>query len=72
MGEARARPHDDETDVGIDASHLVGLLDLTNRTCRWPVGSATGSAQMFCGLPANLVEHGPYCPMHTKKAGPQR
>lgn len=61
-------PMDDETDVGVDVSKRVGLLDLTNHTCRWPVGPDTGSKQMFCGCYA-LVEAGPYCAVHSARAG---
>lgn len=57
-------PFDAETDVGIDITKRVGLMDLTSHTCRWPVGSATGARQMFCGFYAD----GPYCPEHTAKA----
>lgn len=64
----KAMPIDDETDVGVDVSKRVGLLDLTNHTCRWPVGADTGSKQMFCGCYAS-VEAGPYCSVHSARAG---
>lgn len=61
-------PFDAETDVGIDITKRVGLMDLTSHTCRWPVGADTGAAQMFCGRRADLLATGPYCPEHTAKA----
>ena len=64
----KSMPIDDETDVGVDVSKRVGLLDLTNHTCRWPVGPDTGSKQMFCGCYAS-VEAGPYCAVHSARAG---
>lgn len=46
----------------------IGLLALTPRTCRWPVGEATGAKQLFCGAHASLNDGQPYCPRHTAKA----
>lgn len=61
-------PMDDETDVGVDVTSRVGFMDLTNYTCRWPVGGAVGSQQMFCGCRADLNSTGPYCAEHTAKS----
>ncbi len=42
---------------------------LTLRTCRWPVGEATGEHQLFCGLPeASLEDNRPYCEGHNQVA----
>jgi GcrA cell cycle regulator len=65
-------PADDETDAGLDITKRVGLLDLNNHTCRWPVGPDTGAKQMFCGCHADLIATGPYCPEHTRKAEAHR
>ncbi len=41
----------------------LSILELTNTTCRWPVGVATGLEQRFCG---HLPEvSGVYCPHHA-------
>lgn len=40
------------------------LTALTRSMCRFPVGEATGSAQMFCGAPTEGV----YCPYHRATA----
>ena len=60
-------PFDAETDVGIDITKRVGLMDLTSHTCRWPVGADTGAKQMFCGCRKGK-DAGPYCLEHTAKA----
>lgn len=65
-------PADDETDTGIDITKCVGLLDLNNHTCRWPVGPDTGAKQMFCGCHADLIATGPYCDRHTARAEAHR
>ena len=62
----------DETDAGVDVTQRIGLMDLTQTTCRWPVGPDTGAKQMFCGCYADLVATGPYCPAHTAKAEAHR
>lgn len=39
------------------------LLELTNETCRWPIGD--GANLFFCGAPdADLESHRPYCRAH--------
>jgi len=38
------------------------IYDLTDETCRWPVGPDTGRGQLFCGAPgADLAAQMPYC-----------
>lgn len=43
----------------------VGLLDLTEHTCRWPVGTETGSKQLFCGCHTGDSS---YCEVHALMA----
>ena len=41
----------------------IGLMDLTERTCKWPVGDPATEDFWFCGLP---VQQGkPYCEAHV-------
>lgn len=41
----------------------LSLIDLTDRTCRWPIGIPTEDDFYFCGLP---IENGkPYCQAHS-------
>ena len=44
----------------------VSLWELTDKTCRWPVGEACGAEQMFCG--AIPFEDAPYCARHCRFA----
>ncbi len=45
------------------------LEHLTLKTCRWPVGEATGEHQLFCGLlEAELDDNRPYCEGHSQLA----
>lgn len=54
-----------EEELGNDVTHLVGIMRLDRRSCRWPV-RGEGSATLFCGKHA---DHGPYCPEHSERAG---
>ena len=50
-------------------SNGIPLLELTNNTCRWPMGDPLEDGFLFCGeTAANLEEHRPYCPFHTAKS----
>ena len=41
----------------------LGLMDLTERTCKWPIGDPATKDFWFCGLP---VQQGkPYCEAHV-------
>jgi len=41
----------------------IGLMDLTERTCKWPIGDPATDDFYFCGLP---VQQGkPYCEAHV-------
>jgi GcrA cell cycle regulator len=50
----------DHTDCG------VGLLKLSDRTCRWPIGDPQSEAFIFCG--AVPSSKSPYCSRHTRLA----
>lgn len=52
-----------------DVTHLIGVLGLTEQTCRWPV-KGQGSAMLFCGV-AKDRHAGPYCPEHSRRGGIQ-
>lgn len=64
------RPSVEPVDIPDDdyapASERVKLLDLTNRSCRWPIGDPQHSDFAFCG---KHKFHGlPYCEHHARKA----
>jgi GcrA cell cycle regulator len=45
------------------------LLELTNETCRWPIGDPTRKSFHFCGEPGADLEQGiPYCERHRQRA----
>lgn len=44
----------------------VTLLELSERTCKWPIGDPTDEDFAFCGLPS--VPGKPYCPHHVAVA----
>lgn len=41
----------------------IGLLELTERVCKWPIGDPNDDDFAFCGLPS--VPGKPYCPHHV-------
>jgi GcrA cell cycle regulator len=41
----------------------IGLMDLTERTCKWPVGDPATEDFWFCGLPVKQGK--PYCEAHV-------
>ena len=44
----------------------IGLMDLTERTCKWPIGDPATEDFWFCGLGAQSGK--PYCEAHTQVA----
>ncbi|MCG7493714.1 GcrA family cell cycle regulator [Thalassobius sp. Cn5-15] len=44
-------------------SKKLGLLELTERTCKWPVGDPATEDFWFCGLPVQAGK--PYCEAHV-------
>ncbi len=44
----------------------LDLLDLTERTCKWPIGDPAEDGFHFCGLP--VVPGKPYCKYHVEVA----
>lgn len=61
-GEAR-RPIED---LGAPISLNLKLVELTDRTCKWPHGDPLGAEFGFCGNDA--TETGPYCRYHARLA----
>jgi hypothetical protein len=45
------------------------LLELTNESCRWPIGDPAKKSFHFCGEPgADLAQGVPYCERHRQRA----
>ncbi|QCI98858.1 GcrA family cell cycle regulator [Agrobacterium larrymoorei] len=58
-----ARP---SSNVVIPISRRLTLTELTERTCKWPVGDPLKDDFHFCGCEAS--ESSPYCKFHAKMA----
>lgn len=48
------------------AARKLTLLELTERTCKWPIGDPATSDFWFCGLPVKAGK--PYCEAHVAVA----
>lgn len=46
---------------------MIGLLDLTSQTCRWPIGDPREPDFGFCGHGVT-EENTPYCPYHHDRS----
>jgi GcrA cell cycle regulator len=44
----------------------ISLMELTERTCKWPIGDPATSSFWFCGLPCQAGK--PYCEAHVAVA----
>ena len=54
------------TDVVVPMSRHLSLLQLSENTCKWPVGDPLSDDFYFCG--ADAGDSGPYCAFHAKLA----
>lgn len=50
----------------IPVAERISLLQLTEKTCKWPIGDPVSSEFHFCGRDAE--ENKPYCEFHSKRA----
>jgi GcrA cell cycle regulator len=50
--------------------NLIGVLELTSHTCRWPIGDPDDPEFGFCGM--KTAEGLPYCPEHAAIAYQQQ
>lgn len=56
-------------DDAIPVEQRLTIFDLTNKTCRWPVGDPGTPDFFFCGDPSADCDRGrPYCPAHAAVA----
>ncbi|MCM2291538.1 GcrA family cell cycle regulator [Allorhizobium sp. BGMRC 0089] len=58
--ELSARP------TSLPSSRRLSLTDLTERTCKWPVGDPMSDDFHFCGC--DSLDSSPYCKYHAKLA----
>ena len=47
-------------------SRKLSLMELTERTCKWPIGDPATEKFWFCGLPSQPGK--PYCEAHVSVA----
>jgi len=59
-------PTDDAFDLNIPEAQRKQLLELTEDTCRWPVGDPGSPEFFFCG--AHPKDGHPYCGTHCQRA----
>jgi len=55
-----------KNDVVVPISRRLSLLQLTENTCKWPIGDPLSDDFHFCG--AKTCEGSPYCSYHSKIA----
>ncbi|MGV8950099.1 MAG: GcrA family cell cycle regulator [Cypionkella sp.] len=55
-------PFDMEDGEGIDTTNLIGIMDLTARTCRWPHGDPLLPGFGYCGKSTKAGSV--WCPSH--------
>ena len=46
----------------VDVTHLIGVMDLTSKTCRWPHGDPKSKGFGFCGQ--DVKQGSAYCERH--------
>lgn len=53
-------------DVVVPISKKLSLIELTEKTCKWPIGDPLSEDFHFCGN--DVCEDGPYCSYHSSLA----
>lgn len=61
-----SEPYVEQQDEGVDVTALIGLLALTDQTCKFPIGDPLLPGFGFCGKPP--APEKVYCPHHCAKA----
>jgi GcrA cell cycle regulator len=69
--QSNSTPLPESAPEEIDPHFRCTLLDLTDKSCRWPLwGNYTQpyDERWFCGMPVAIAAGMPYCPIHSEKA----
>jgi hypothetical protein len=66
VGDANPYVDDPGIDAAIPHAQRRSLLELTDDTCRWPVGDPCAADFFFCGAPP--LPGKPYCAAHCARA----
>ena len=53
-------------DLVIPVEERISLLQLSEKTCKWPIGDPMNAEFHFCGRPSD--EGKPYCDFHARRA----
>lgn len=61
-------PLPEEPEEGVDVTRLLGILQLTEHTCKWPHGDPLLPGFGFCGRALGPDSKSPYCDEHDKRA----
>jgi GcrA cell cycle regulator len=64
----RSEPLPEEREEGVDVTRLIGLEQLTERTCKFPIGDPLEPGFGFCGRPKPFDVKEPYCDRHARRA----
>ena len=63
VAEQETRPSED---VVVPISRKLSLIELNEKTCKWPIGDPLHDSFHFCGNDSG--ESGPYCTYHARLA----
>ncbi len=55
-----------ESEIFIPEADRIGLMELNEHTCKWPIGDPVSEEFHFCGRHSD--EGKPYCEFHSKRA----
>jgi GcrA cell cycle regulator len=65
--EPMVRHHERATEnIVVPISRHLQLIQLNERTCKWPIGDPLAEGFHFCGN--DCAENGPYCRYHARLA----
>lgn len=64
--EAEVEVETKAAELFIPVEERVSLLELTEKTCKWPIGDPVSSDFHFCGRASD--EGKPYCDFHSRRA----
>ena len=54
------------SEIFVPEDKRLSLLQLSEQTCKWPIGDPLAKDFYFCG--GHALESGPYCEFHSRRA----
>lgn len=67
LGKDSAQPFRTIVDA-VPVEQRKTLTELTERTCKWPIGDPQSPDFHFCGAPKPFDVNRPYCEVHSRRA----